>query len=96
MKLLLGFLINYRSNKLEYISLYCNYKLNKQIDRQSLAFLEGLRSTIDLTWIRLFNHEELQYVISGLRRKGFDVADLKQNVEYGGIIFISKRIVFSI
>ncbi len=73
---------------MEYISLYCNYKLNKQIDRQSLAFLEGLRSTIDLTWIRLFNHEELQYVISGLRRKGFDVADLKQNVEYGGIRLI--------
>jgi len=72
------------SNKLEYISLYCNYKLNKQIDRQSMAFLDGLRSTIDLTWIRLFNHEELQYVISGLRRKGFDVADLKQNIEYGG------------
>jgi len=70
------------SNKLEYISLYCEYKLNKQIDRQSLAFLDGLRSTIDLTWIRLFNHEELQHVISGFRREGFDVADLKENVGY--------------
>jgi len=70
------------SNKLEYISLFCNYKLNLQIDKQSQAFLSGLKSTIDPYWIKLFNHEELQIVISGIRKKGFSVQDMKANVEY--------------
>lgn len=70
------------SNKIEYISLFCNYKLNKLIEKQSQAFTEGLKSVIDIEWIRMFNHEELQFLISGQRRAGFDVEDLRQNVEY--------------
>jgi len=72
------------SNKLEYISLFCNYKLNLQIDAQSKAFLQGLKSCIDLSWIKLFDQRELQFLISGERRKGFDVFDLQSHVEVRG------------
>jgi len=72
------------ANKLEYISLFCNYKLNLQIDAQSKAFLQGLKSCIDLSWIKLFDQRELQFLISGERRKGFDVFDLQSNVEILG------------
>eukprot|EP00330_Aristerostoma_sp_ATCC50986_P002331 CAMPEP_0114596724 /NCGR_PEP_ID=MMETSP0125-20121206/18861_1 /TAXON_ID=485358 ORGANISM="Aristerostoma sp., Strain ATCC 50986" /NCGR_SAMPLE_ID=MMETSP0125 /ASSEMBLY_ACC=CAM_ASM_000245 /LENGTH=282 /DNA_ID=CAMNT_0001800275 /DNA_START=1395 /DNA_END=2243 /DNA_ORIENTATION=+ len=46
-------------NKLEYISLFCDYKLNRQIDAQSKAFVSGLKTVINTSWIKMFNHEEL-------------------------------------
>ena len=79
------------SNKLEYISLFCDYKLNKQIERQCSEFLEGLKSVIDLSWIKIFNCEELQLVVSGKRGEGFDINDLKMHIVYHGkplVIFV--------
>lgn len=70
------------SNKLEYIDLLCSFRLNYQIDQQSKAFAAGMKSCIDPAWIQMFNHEELQLLICGSRRKGFDVSDLQENTEY--------------
>jgi len=84
-----------RANKLEYISLFCNYKLNLQIDAQSKAFLNGLKSCIDLSWIKLFDQQELQFLISGERRKGFDVFDLQANIEVRGTDDIFPKLLTS-
>jgi ubiquitin-protein ligase E3 C len=41
-----------KENRLQYIYLMSNYKLNKQIKKQSDAFFEGLSEIIDPKWLR--------------------------------------------
>lgn len=41
-----------KENRLEYIFLMSNYRLNKQIKQQSDAFFEGLSEIIDPKWLR--------------------------------------------
>jgi ubiquitin-protein ligase E3 C len=41
-----------KENRLQYIYLMSNYKLNRQIKKQSDAFFEGLSEIIDPKWLR--------------------------------------------
>ena len=41
-----------KENRLQYIYLVSNYRLNKQIKLQSDAFFEGLSEMIDPKWLR--------------------------------------------
>ena len=47
-------------NLIEYIHLVAHYRLNKQIHEHCVAFQQGFASVIDLSWLRMFNHKELQ------------------------------------
>ena len=62
---------------MEFIELLIDYKLNKQTQTQVKAFLAGFQEIILLDWLKMFNQDELQILISG--SKGFDVNDLKNN-----------------
>lgn len=42
-------------NRIRYIYLVANYRLNIQIGRQCKAFFRGLSTIIDPKWIRMFN-----------------------------------------
>lgn len=66
-------------NKLKYMYLVANYKLNLQIKQQSLAFLRGFEYLIDRKYLRMFNQQELQTLLSGTSSK-MDVNDLRQYV----------------
>ncbi|KAG0184638.1 Ubiquitin-protein ligase E3B [Apophysomyces sp. BC1034] len=64
-------------NKVEYVYLMADYKLNRQTKEQTQAFIEGFLSVISDGWIKIFSPPELQRVISGedtdfgkLERKG--------------------------
>ncbi|RKP25453.1 hypothetical protein SYNPS1DRAFT_22587 [Syncephalis pseudoplumigaleata] len=70
-------------NRLNYVYLVANYRLNVQIDRQSRAFLRGLSHLIELRWLRLFDMLELQGLIGGAY-KPIDVEDLRRHTVYGG------------
>ncbi|KAI8050799.1 HECT-domain-containing protein [Syncephalis plumigaleata] len=70
-------------NRLNYVYLVANYRLNVQIERQSRAFLRGLSHLIELRWLRLFDTLELQGLIGGAY-KPIDVEDLRHNTVYGG------------
>ncbi|KRX01861.1 HECT-domain-containing protein [Pseudocohnilembus persalinus] len=70
-------------NKLEYIMLYADYKLNKSTQKQVKAFRDGFTQTVNQQWLMMFNHEELQLLISGNFQK-FDIQDLKNNTVYNG------------
>ncbi|EKX32006.1 hypothetical protein GUITHDRAFT_121825 [Guillardia theta CCMP2712] len=72
------------SNKIQYIHLVADYRLNKQIKRQCEAFLRGFQDVIRVEWIRFFNPVELQVLISGEDDGGFDVEDLKAHTVYSG------------
>ncbi|DAZ95340.1 TPA: hypothetical protein N0F65_002525 [Lagenidium giganteum] len=70
-------------NRIRYIHLMANYKLNVQTSNESAAFLRGFRDMIPAKWIQLFSPSELQMLIGGSANK-IDVADWKNNTVYSG------------
>lgn len=70
-------------NRLQYIILMSDHKLNRRIRRQSQAFFSGLRDLINPRWLRIFNQQELQVLLGGAMTP-IDLYDLKRNVVYGG------------
>lgn len=77
-------------NKLEYIILLSDFKLNKQIQSAVKNFKEGFNKIINTDWLNMFNHDELQLVISGI--KGIDIKDIKHNVNYQGFNQFSSTV----
>jgi len=70
-------------NRIEYIHLVADYKLNKQIRDQCNAFRAGLADVIRLDWLRMFSYRELQTLISGAETD-ISVADLQAHTNYSG------------
>ncbi|KAF8339579.1 uncharacterized protein EI90DRAFT_2966715 [Cantharellus anzutake] len=73
-----------RENRTQYIYLVANYRLNIQIKKQSEALFEGVADMIDPKWLRMFDQQELQILISGTQEP-VDIDDLKRNTVYGGL-----------
>uniref|UniRef100_A0A0G4HEI3 HECT-type E3 ubiquitin transferase n=1 Tax=Chromera velia CCMP2878 TaxID=1169474 RepID=A0A0G4HEI3_9ALVE len=71
------------NTKFQYLRLMGHFKTNRQLKEQTNAFLSGFEEIIPLEWLRMFNQEELQSLISGTRR-GFDVRDLREHTQYTG------------
>ena len=71
-------------NRIQYIHLMADYRLNRQIRKQCDAFLRGFQDIIRIEWIRFFNPVEVQVLISGERNGDFDVADLRAHTVYSG------------
>jgi len=70
-------------NKIRYIYLVAHHRLNVQIKQQCDGFLRGFSDLIKPEWVRMFNQDELQFLISG-SPGGVDVNDFKANVVYSG------------
>lgn len=70
-----------KENKIEYVHLVADYRLNKQIRAQCAAFKRGLAQLIDLDWLRMFDSRELQILISGAPTV-IDVEDWRRNTQY--------------
>lgn len=70
-------------NRLVYISYMARHRLQNQPYLQTTAFLRGLSTMIQPSWLSMFNHSELQTLISGTRTS-IDVDDLRRNTVYGG------------
>ena len=71
-----------KDNRIEYIHLMADYKLNRQIRSQCSAFRKGLRDVIDLDILRMFSYREVQTLISGAEHE-IDIGDLLRNTRYG-------------
>lgn len=63
-------------NRLKYIFLVANYRLEAQIRAQCTAFFNGLSELIDPRWLRIFDQMELQELIKGSDQP-IDIADLR-------------------
>ncbi|QIW99316.1 hypothetical protein AMS68_004834 [Peltaster fructicola] len=74
-------------NRLIYINRLSWYRLQGQSAAQTNAFLKGLSSIIQPTWLSMFNQNELQTLIGGAH-SGIDVQDLRRNTSYGGVYVI--------
>lgn len=70
-----------RENKIEYVHLVADYRLNKQIRAQCAAFKRGLSQLVDLDWLRMFDPRELQILVSGAPTT-IDVSDWRRNTVY--------------
>ncbi|CAF0944372.1 unnamed protein product [Adineta steineri] len=68
-------------NRIEYIHLVANYKLNKQITEQVFKFRQGLGDVINLEWLRMFDANELRILISGAPGE-IDVNDWRNHSQY--------------
>lgn len=71
-------------NRIEYIYRMADYKLNKQIAKQSQAFKKGVIDVVPAEWLQMFDWRELQMLISGAFVP-IDLEDLMDNTRYGGI-----------
>jgi ubiquitin-protein ligase E3 C len=74
-------------NRLVYISYMARHRLQYQPYQQTAAFLKGLSSMIQPSWLSMFNHSELQTLIGGASNS-IDVEDLRRNTLYGGTYVI--------
>ncbi|KAK3686370.1 ubiquitin-protein ligase (E3) [Vermiconidia calcicola] len=71
-------------NRLIYLNRMSWYRLQGQSAAQTNAFLKGLGSVIQPSWLNMFNQSELQTLIGGSGAQ-IDVADLRRNTLYGGV-----------
>lgn len=71
------------ANRLQYIYLVADWRLNKAIERQVAAFARGMHDLVPAAWLAAFSAPELQVIISGAPR-GVDAADLERAAQYGG------------
>ena len=74
-------------NRLIYISSVARYRLQVQPELQTRAFLRGLGSIIQPSWLSMFNQSELQTLLGGDSSE-IDVDDLRRNTLYGGVYSI--------
>ena len=73
-------------NRLVYISYMARHRLQNQPYHQTSAFLRGLSTMIQPSWLAMFNHAELQTLLSGTS-SSLDLADLRAHTEYGGLYY---------
>ncbi|MCJ1381782.1 hypothetical protein MMC17_004893 [Xylographa soralifera] len=77
-------------NRLVYISYVSRHRLQIQPHLQTSAFLRGLGSMIEPSWLSMFNQSELQTLIGGDFSE-IDVSDLRRNTQYGGVYVIGDE-----
>ncbi|SPO05014.1 related to HUL5 - ubiquitin-protein ligase (E3) [Cephalotrichum gorgonifer] len=74
-------------NRLLFISSVARHRLVVQPAVQTNAFIHGLRSVIDPSWLSMFNQVELQRLVGGDSSE-IDLEDLRRNTVYGGLYVI--------
>lgn len=72
------------ANRLVYIQDVARHRLQSQPFHQTNAFLRGLSSIVEPTWLSMFNQSELQTLIGGARQS-INLRDLRKNTIYGGV-----------
>ncbi|KAH6647427.1 hypothetical protein BKA67DRAFT_577433 [Truncatella angustata] len=70
-----------------YISYVARHRLVAQPFQQTKAFLRGLGSIIEPSWLSMFNQSELQRLVGGDSSE-IDVEDLRNNTIYSGLYVI--------
>lgn len=79
-------------NRIRYIHVVANYKLNVLSSSESAAFLVGFRDLIPAKWIQMFSPAELQMLIGGSANK-IDIDDWEKHTMYGGGYHPSQLVI---
>ena len=67
-------------NRMEYVSLYANYKLRKSVIKQITAFCSGFEEIIPPVYFKIFSPSELDLLICGIPQ--IDLEDMKNFAYY--------------
>lgn len=68
------------ANRIAYIHLVADYRLNKQIRPHCLAFRQGLANVVNLEWLRMFDQQEIQVLNYWHKRLFIIIHDKKKNM----------------
>jgi ubiquitin-protein ligase E3 C len=71
-------------NRLIYIDRIARHRLQNQPYQQTMAFLRGLATMIQPSWLSMFNHSELQTLVGGTS-SSIDIDDLRRNTYTTGV-----------
>ncbi|KAL5235687.1 hypothetical protein ACI65C_003097 [Semiaphis heraclei] len=71
-----------QENKDEYISLVIQWRFVSRIQEQMNAFLQGFGSIVPLSYIKIFDENEMELLMCGIQN--IDVKDWKENTHYKG------------
>ncbi|XP_045483720.1 ubiquitin-protein ligase E3A isoform X1 [Harmonia axyridis] len=81
-----------QENKFEYVELYADFLLNKQVEKQFHAFYKGFQMVVDESPLELlFRPEEIELLICG--SKVFDFDELEKSTEYDGGYSSNSQII---
>lgn len=81
-----------QENKSEFVELYADYLLNKNIEKQFKAFKKGFQMVTDESPLHLlFRPEEVELLVCG--SKDFDFNELEQSTEYEGGYTLDSQII---
>uniref|UniRef100_A0AC35EV12 HECT-type E3 ubiquitin transferase n=1 Tax=Panagrolaimus sp. PS1159 TaxID=55785 RepID=A0AC35EV12_9BILA len=73
------------TNKEEFISLMIRWRVERNAEAQNKALLRGLYTLVDREYLRIFNAEQLELVLSGTAE--INIEDWRENTEYKGGYF---------
>lgn len=71
-------------NKHEYVELICEWKIQKRVEQQFKAFIDGFNELIPQELVNVFDERELELLIGGLAE--IDVDDWKKHTDYRGYL----------
>lgn len=73
------------ANRLQYIHAVADYKLNKELYLQTMAFLSGMNDLLSPSWLMMFGAHEMQTLVGGAALP-IDIDDWKRNTLLGGFL----------
>nr|CDS26241.1 NEDD4 E3 ubiquitin protein ligase WWP1 [Hymenolepis microstoma] len=80
------------ANKMEYLKLMVEWRLNRGVTKQTEAFLKGLFEVVERSWLQVFDERELELLLSGMPE--LDVEDWRANTVYRKYNSTSKQVVW--
>jgi ubiquitin-protein ligase E3 C len=81
------------SNKIYYLHKLAKLKVVGQMAAPARAFSQGMAEIVSIDALRLFSPSELQLLMAGEERRGFDTADLAKFTHYNGYGRLSTTVL---
>ncbi|CAO4369453.1 unnamed protein product [Caenorhabditis nigoni] len=79
-------------NKIDYVHRMAHHRVFRRTQEQCKAFVSGMQSILQPSWLSLFAPNDLQCLISGVN-SDVDLSDLKRNVQYFGGFHGNHRLI---
>lgn len=79
-------------NKIDYVHRMAHHSVFRRTQEQCKAFVTGMQSILQPSWLSLFAPNDLQCLISGVN-SDIDLSDLKRNVQYFGGFHGNHRLI---
>ncbi len=77
-------------NKEEYIRLMTDWRMNRGIEEQTKAFLDGFNEVVPLEWLHYFDERELELMLCGMQE--IDIDDWQRNTVFRHYTRNSKQV----